>query len=138
MTIHFPWLKAFRQIIFYCNMKRTHYWRRVVITWNKLFLVLWKLWSATYLTTWCKENDRTTSWKKKSLFQEARSSISTWMGNESNSVHFLLHLALGIVIWRSQQKTVMELTHSLACLAPCYKFPDVKAAVTGLQTQNIR
>lgn len=76
--------------------------------------------------------------KKKSLFQEARSSISTWMGNESNSVHFLLHLALGIVIWRSQQKTVLELTHSLACLAPCYKFPDVKAAVTGLQTQNIR
>lgn len=135
-----PLTQSLRQIMFYCNIKRAHYWRRrEVVTWNNFSCSLktmeWHLLCHIMQEDW---EEHETRWKNPPFSGKEELYLDMDGKWKQLCPSFLLHLALRIVIRRSPEKKITELTHSLACLSLCYKFSDIESAVTGLQTHSIR
>lgn len=79
-----PLTQSLRQIMFYCNIKKAHHWkRREVVTWNKLFFFFENC-GVTLCHIMPEEWEEHKTRRNPPLSVGRRGSILTWMRNESN------------------------------------------------------
>lgn len=131
-----PPTQSLRQKMFYCNIKRAHYWRRrEVVTWNRLFLFFENYRVTLTLPHHARVRGTQSKMEPPPPASAGRwSSISPRMGNESKATLPKLSFALGSEYSdMGEPREENNWTDTLSSL-----FSDVDVAVAGLQTPSIR